>query len=302
MTLPNNKKKLHISIDPHSGFCFGVVHAIKTAENELDTYGKLYCLGDIVHNSEEVLRLKKKGMDVIAHQQIADISHQRLLIRAHGEPPTTYQIAHNHDITIIDATCTVVLNLQKSVRKGYSQMQKKNGQVAIFGKKGHAEVVGLVGQTDGSALVISDLNEIELIDYQRPLRLYAQTTQSLSQYKLLAQKIQQKYSLNGIQSPDYVWFDTICRQVSNREESLKSFAKSHEVIIFVSDPKSSNGMVLYNICQSVNERSYFISNIEQIDNQWFNNCNSIGICGATSTPLHLMEKVKETLEQMLQKV
>ncbi|MBP5412935.1 MAG: 4-hydroxy-3-methylbut-2-enyl diphosphate reductase [Bacteroidales bacterium] len=286
---------MKISIDPHSGFCFGVVKAIATAEQALRTYHHIYCLGDIVHNNEEVCRLKNMGMDVVDLQQLQTLQQQQILIRAHGEPPSTYKLAAQNNNTIIDATCTVVLHLQKQVKNGYQQMQEKNGQVVIFGKKGHAEVIGLVGQTNNTAIVISSLEEIEYLNYNIPMRLYAQTTQNLHTYKIIAEAIENKYRQHN-DNYDFIWYDTICRQVSNREESLKKFAQAHDVIIFVSGAKSSNGMVLFNICQSVNANSHLVSSIDKIDKTWFAHAQSVGICGATSTPLWLMQTMAEHIQ------
>jgi 4-hydroxy-3-methylbut-2-enyl diphosphate reductase len=286
---------MKIQIDEHSGFCFGVVNAINAAEKELASHGHLFCLGDIVHNNEEVSRLKKMGMDIIDHSQLASLHQQRILIRAHGEPPLTYQLAQQNNNFIIDATCPVVLKLQKNVQKGYCEMQKKQGQVVIFGKKGHAEVIGLVGQTNDSAIVISSIEEVKKLNFDIPMRLYAQTTQSLRTYKEIVQAIENQYK-KRTDNVDFVWYDTICRQVSNREESLKIFAQAHDVIIFVSGAKSSNGMILYEICKSVNKNSYLVSSVDKIDKNWFTNMESVGVCGATSTPLWLMESVAKQIE------
>ncbi len=286
---------MKIQIDEHSGFCFGVVNAINAAEKELASHGHLFCLGDIVHNNEEVSRLKKMGMDIIDHSQLASLHQQRILIRAHGEPPLTYQLAQQNNNFIIDATCPVVLKLQKNVQKGYCEMQKRQGQVVIFGKKGHAEVIGLVGQTNDSAIVISSIEEVKKLNFDIPMRLYAQTTQSLQTYKEIVQAIENQYK-ERTDNADFVWYDTICRQVSNREESLKIFAQAHDVIIFVSGAKSSNGMILYEICKSVNKNSYLVSSVDKIDRNWFANMESVGVCGATSTPLWLMESVAKQIE------
>ena len=287
---------MEITIDAHSGFCFGVVHAIESAEKALKEYGQLYCLGDIVHNNEEVSRLKDLGMDIIDLQQMEHCKNQRVLIRAHGEPPSTYHLAIKNNITIIDATCPVVLNLQKNVRKGFLEMQEKQGQIVIFGKKGHAEVIGLVGQTENKAIVVSSLEEIDTIDFSKPLRLYAQTTQSLSTFKLLVNMIQDKYAECQINTPDFVWYDTICRKVSDREEKLKKFASEHDIIIFASGEKSSNGQILFNTCRSVNQRCYMISSTGKIQKHWFDHCEHVGICGATSTPIWLMNAIAEEIK------
>ena len=287
---------MEVTIDQNSGFCFGVVRAIEAAENELKNSKSLYCLGDIVHNNEEVIRLKKLGMTVINKKEMQCLKNQKMLIRAHGEPPSTYQLAKQNNILLIDATCTVVLNLQNIVRQGFLEIELFNGQVVIFGEKGHAEVVGLCGQTNNTALVISSLEEIETIDFHKPIRLYAQTTQSLSMFKNLVKLINQKYMELGIENPDFVWHDTICRQVSNRESSLKQFANDHDTIIFVAGEKSSNGMVLYKICQSANKHSYRVSSLNELKKEWFAGCKNVGVCGATSTPMWLMNAVAEKIK------
>jgi 4-hydroxy-3-methylbut-2-enyl diphosphate reductase len=238
------------------------------------------------------------GMNVIDKEQMKRLHHQNVLIRAHGEPPSTYCLAAKNNLSIIDATCPVVLKLQKSVRKGFLEMQQKNGQIILLGKKGHAEVIGLTGQTDNTAVVISTLNEIDVIDFSKPLRLYAQTTQSLSTFKLLVELIRQKYVEYGQEKTDFIWYDTICRQVSNREYSLSKFAYEHDVIVFVSGEKSSNGSVLFRICQTVNEHSYMISSAEDLQKDWFLHCKKAGVCGATSTPMWLMNKVAEKIKKI----
>jgi 4-hydroxy-3-methylbut-2-enyl diphosphate reductase len=239
-------------------------------------------------------------MTVINKEEMRQLKNEKMLIRAHGEPPSTYQLAKENNISVIDATCTVVLNLQNIVRQGFLEIEQKNGQVVIFGKKGHAEVVGLCGQTNDTALVISSLEEIENIDFQKPVRLYAQTTQSLSTFKNLVRLINQKYIELGIENPDFVWHDTICRQVSNRENSLKQFATDHDTIIFVSGEKSSNGMVLYKICQSANEHSYRVSSLSELKKEWFICCKNVGVCGATSTPMWLMNAVAGEIKEITQ--
>ena len=292
---------MEITIDKNSGFCFGVVHAIEAVEKALQKQKQLYCLGDIVHNNEEVSRLKKMGMEVIDKEKMQTLHNQTVLIRAHGEPPSTYQLAKENNLTILDATCPVVLELQKKVRTGFLEMQTKNGQIVIFGKKGHAEVIGLTGQTDNQAVVITKLEEIDVIDFSKPLRLYAQTTQSLSTFKSLVKLVEQKYCDYGSENPDFIWYDTICRQVSNREYSLRKFAYEHDVIIFVSDEKSSNGLILFQICQSVNQRSYMISSERNLQKEWFIHCKKAGICGATSTPRWLMNVVAREIKDMVVK-
>ena len=289
---------MKITIDKKSGFCFGVVHAIEAVEKTLQNQEHLYCLGSIVHNDEEVHRLEKMGMEIINLKKMAMLRDKSVLIRAHGEPPATYEMAKNNNISIIDTTCPVVLELQKKVHAGYRAMKVKKGQVAIFGKKGHAEVIGLAGQTDNTALVISTLKEVETIDFSKPLRLYAQTTQSLSTFESLIGLIKSKYYLYGNKKPDFIWYDTICRQVSSRESHLKKFSIGHHIIIFVSSKESSNGQVLYQVCKSVNNRSYMISSEKDLRNEWFENCKHIGICGATSTPMWLMNAVAEEIKRI----
>jgi 4-hydroxy-3-methylbut-2-enyl diphosphate reductase len=291
---------MEITIDNHSGFCFGVVYAIEAAEKTLQQQGQVYCLGDIVHNNEEISRLKEMGMVIIDKEQMTQLHNRPILIRAHGEPPSTYHLAQQNGLSIIDATCPVVLKLQKSVRRGFLEMEQKKGQVVIFGKKGHAEVIGLAGQTDNKAIVISDLDEVDTIDIAKPLRLYAQTTQSLSTFKLLVERIQQNQAKYHCKQPDFVWYDTICRQVSNRESILQKFAFEHDVIIFVSGEKSSNGLVLFQICQSVNKRSYMISSVNMLQKEWFVHCKQAGVCGATSTPMWLMNAVAQQMKRMTQ--
>ena len=284
---------MKITIDKKSGFCFGVVLAIEAVEKALQNQNHLYCLGDIVHNNEEVSRLKAMGMEVIDTENMKTLYNKSVLIRAHGEPPATYKLAKKNNLSIIDATCPVVLELQKKVRKGYLAMKRKKGQIAIFGKKGHAEVIGLTGQTSNNALIISSFKEIDTIDFSKPLRLYAQTTQSLSDYKSLVELIKTEYGLRGCENPDFVWYDTICRQVSNREAHLREFAMGHDVIIFVSGKESSNGLHLFQICKSVNKRSYMIASESDLQHEWFENCEHTGICGATSTPMWLMNAIAE---------
>jgi len=288
---------MEITIDKNSGFCFGVVHAIETVEKALQKQTQLCCLGDIVHNNREVLRLKKMGMEVIDKEKMKTLYNQTILIRAHGEPPSTYLLAEKNNLTILDATCPVVLELQKKVRTGFLEMETKNGQVAIFGKKGHAEVIGLTGQTDNKAFVITSIEEIDRIDFSKPLRLYAQTTQSLSTFKSLVELIEQKYNDYDSENSDFIWYDTICRQVSNREYSLRKFAYEHDVIIFVSDEKSSNGLILFQICKSVNKRSYMISSERDLQKEWFVHCKKAGICGATSTPRWLMNVIADKIKK-----
>ncbi|MEI6348397.1 MAG: 4-hydroxy-3-methylbut-2-enyl diphosphate reductase [Bacteroidota bacterium] len=284
---------MEVVIDQYSGFCFGVIKAIHAAEIHIaDNSSKLFCLGEIVHNNEEVNRLEKEGLITIQHQQINQINGERMLIRAHGEPPETYSLAKQSDVKLIDATCPVVLKLQQNIRKGYKEMLLIDGQIIIYGKEGHAEVNGLVGQTNNSAIVIGSLDDIGKIDFNKPARLYSQTTQNVEDFKMLVENIEHEFAKNKPKEIHFFMaFDTICRQVSNRAPQLRIFASSHQVILFVSGKQSSNGKYLYQICKKVNINTYFISSIEEIQTQWFLNVNSVGVCGATSTPMWLMEQV-----------
>ena len=278
------KLDLQATIDPDSGFCFGVVYAIKMAEDILDEYGKLYCLGDIVHNDMEVKRLEQKGLIIIDHARMKELSGEKVLIRAHGEPPSTYQIALENDLELIDASCPVVLKLQNRIRHSY----QKEDPIYIYGKHGHAEVAGLLGQTNNNAVVFQDLNELDLDQLPEKLVLYSQTTKSTDKFYEIKDAIQAA-------GKDVEAYDTICRQVSNRAPQLMSFSQKFDKILFVAGTKSSNGKVLYNVCKSSNENSYFISGADEIDFSWFSKGDNVGICGATSTPMWLMEEVRERL-------
>lgn len=288
-----------ITIDPHSGFCFGVVHAIEVAERELKENGKLYCLGDIVHNNMEVDRLKDLGLVIIGQDDFKNLTDCKVLIRAHGEPPETYQIALQNNITLIDASCPIVLNLQSEIRQAFLEMQEKNGQIVIYGKKGHAEVNGLKGQTNDKAIIISDKKEIDKIDFRRPIRFFAQTTMNLEGFHQIVGTINERVKMeNPEEKPDFVWNDTICRQVANRSGSLKDFAPRFDVVIFVSGRKSSNGMYLYELCKSVNPATYFVSGKNELQKDWFDGQMNVGVCGATSTPVWLMEEVGEEIRKI----
>jgi len=276
---------LEVTIDKDSGFCFGVVYAIDMAEEILDEEGHLYCLGDIVHNDEEVERLKAKGLKIIAHEDLATLHNEKVLIRAHGESPETYRIALTNNITLIDASCPVVLKLQNRIKTSYDEQEK----ILIFGKPGHAEVIGLQGQTNNEAIVFQDLTELEGVDLPPKFTLYSQTTKSTEKfYQIKEELLRRGYEVKAN--------DTICRQVSNRYDDLAVFAQKFDKVVFVSGKKSSNGKVLYEVCRRVNPNSYFISDPEELSLPMFNKNDSVGICGATSTPMWLMQKVKETLE------
>ena len=279
---------MRVEIDNDSGFCFGVVTAIRKAEEELEKTGTLYCLGDIVHNSDEVQRLSDKGLRIITHEEMEQLHDVKVLLRAHGEPPATYELARRNNIEIIDATCPVVLRLQQRIKQSFATTENRRPQIVIYGKKGHAEVNGLVGQTAGEAIVIENIAELDRVDFTRPIALYSQTTKSLTGFKEVIDEIQRRMA-PGVPFQNY---DTICRQVANRVEKLQHFARNHDVILLVAGKKSSNGKVLYGNCLEVNPATHLISNASEINPEWIEGADSVGICGATSTPRWLMEEVK----------
>lgn len=280
---------INIEIDSHSGFCFGVTTAISKAEEVLRKEGSLYCLGDIVHNDKECNRLRALGLKMIDHSTFRQLHHVKVLLRAHGEPPETYDIARRNDIEIIDATCPVVLQLQKRVKKEYQQSD--GSQIVIFGRPGHAEVLGLVGQTEGHAIVLDKLSDAKQLDFTRSIRLFSQTTKPLQEFRDIVTYIQ-----SHIQPPATLqYFDTVCRQVANRMPHLLQFASSHNVVLFVSGLKSSNGRTLYRACQSVNPRSYMVEGPSDLNFSWFEGIRTLGICGATSTPKWLMEACRDAI-------
>ncbi|MCW3805190.1 4-hydroxy-3-methylbut-2-enyl diphosphate reductase [Plebeiibacterium marinum] len=286
---------LVIEIDPSSGFCFGVVKAIETVENELQDNGILYCLGDIVHNNMEMQRLQNKGMISISKNEIDNIKSNKIFIRAHGEPPQTYQQAKSRGLTIIDATCPVVLKLQSRIKSSWKYLKPINGQVLIYGKKGHAEVIGLAGQTNNEAFIIESMDEVSKIDLNKPTHLYAQTTKSVDEFKQIATYLNENIS----EGTEFKSFDTICRQVANRLPKITAFAQKHELIIFVGGEKSSNAQMLFKQCLKTNKQSYFVSNKEQLNSDWFKMLpKSIGICGATSTPPWLMQQIAEEIKEI----
>lgn len=279
-----------IEIDEDSGFCFGVVNAIKKAEEELDTVGSLYCLGDIVHNSDEVERLSKKGLKIIDHDDLSKLTDTKVLLRAHGEPPATYKLALTNNVEIVDATCPVVLALQKRILKAWTE--NPGAQIVIYGKKGHAEVNGLVGQTQGEAIVVENENEIDNIDFSKQIFLFSQTTKSLEGFKILVEKIRERMN-EGV---NFVYYDTICRQVANRMDNIRKFAREHDLVIFVSGKKSSNGKVLFEECKKQNSNTYFVSSADEVEMSMLSDKpRLIGICGATSTPKWQMQEVKDKL-------
>ena len=276
---------LSVDIDGNSGFCFGVVYAIEMAEEILNEEGHLYCLGDIVHNDEEVLRLEKKGLKVINHEDLGHIRNAKILIRAHGEPPSTYKLAIENNLELVDASCPVVLKLQNRIKNSYDRKER----IYIYGKHGHAEVVGLLGQTNNEAVVFQDITELDLREIPQNITLYSQTTKSTDKFYEVTRTLMDA----GINVKAN---DTICRQVSNRDRELRNFVTRYDKIIFVSGTKSSNGKVLYNICKESNPHTFFVSRKEQLDKRWFMPGEKIGICGATSTPMWLMEEVGEMLK------
>lgn len=285
-----------IEIDNGSGFCFGVTTAIRKAEEELDDTGQLYCLGDIVHNTAEVERLANRGLETITHDDLEHLKDVKVLLRAHGEPPETYETARRNRIEIIDATCPVVLKLQQRIRATYSSGEpgKPAPQIVIYGKRGHAEVLGLVGQTQGQAMVIEHIGEIDKIDYSRDIYLYSQTTKSVQEFQRIVEAIRQRVE-PGV---TFRSFDTICRSVANRIPQIREFAARHELILFVSGVKSSNGRILFAECKDANPDSHFISSEGDIDPTWLMGKERIGICGATSTPSWLMQRVSDTVHQL----
>jgi 4-hydroxy-3-methylbut-2-enyl diphosphate reductase len=295
---------MEVNIDKNSGYCFGVEFAIKMAEDEMENKEPLYCLGDIVHNDMEVKRLSAKGLVVIDREQLQELSNCKVLIRAHGEPPETYKLAIENNIELIDASCPVVLKLQHRVKNAFDKMERENGQIVIYGKKGHAEVIGLTGQTLEKAIVVMEDADLEKIDYNRPITLFSQTTKSTKGFYALSEKIEEKIKVTKgeLTEIDFNSNDSICRQVSNREPQLQRFAQENDVILFVSGKKSSNGKALYQVCLSENPRSYFIENEEEIELDWFQNAERVGICGATSTPMWLMEQVKEYVSGISERI
>lgn len=296
-----------ITIDDNSGFCFGVTSAILAAERELQK-GQLFCLGDIVHNGQEVQRLEQLGLETIDYDDLRTLHNVRVLFRAHGEPPSTYSIAQRNGIEIIDASCPVVLKLQKRIRDTYQTLHGKNtgAQIVIFGKKGHAEVIGLEGQTNNTAIVIEGINDLHKLDYTKPIYLFSQTTKSVDEFQQIVKEIEElrlavgKREM-GIDRQDvaFEYHDTICRNVANRVKKLQDFARSNDVVIFVGGQKSSNAKVLYNHCLEVNSCTIFVSSMEDLTPEILQRCHDaerVGICGATSTPKWLMQQIKSRLE------
>ena len=291
---------VNVEIDNGSGFCFGVTTAIKKAEEELAKGNTLYCLGDIVHNGQECERLKEMGLITINHEEFEKLHDVKVLLRAHGEPPATYELAKKNHIEIIDATCPVVLRLQKRIKQEYDNTaDSHNKQIVIYGKNGHAEVLGLVGQTNGEAIVIENLEEANRLDFSKDIRLYSQTTKSVDEFWQIVAYIKEHISSDA----SFEYSDTICRQVANRMPNIRNFAANHDLILFVCGRKSSNGKILFQECKQVNANTYQIDQPDEIKTEWLKHSQSIGICGATSTPKWLMEECKKVIlqEEMVNK-
>ena len=282
---------INVEIDERSGFCFGVTTAIRKAEEELQKGAPLYCLGDIVHNGMECDRLRTMGLIAINHEQFRKLRDVRVLLRAHGEPPETYEMASRQGIELIDATCPVVLNIQKRIKQEYVTPSDTPKQIIIYGQKGHAEVLGLVGQTEGTAIVIESIRGIERIDFKRDIYLYSQTTKSLDEFRLIVETIKQRIASDV----KFYYYDTICRQVSNRLDNIRRFAAAHDLIFFVCGKKSSNGKVLYQECLKANPNSFHVEGSHEIDFTLIRDGLSIGVCGATSTPKWLMEECRRAI-------
>jgi 4-hydroxy-3-methylbut-2-enyl diphosphate reductase len=291
---------MKVTIDKNSGYCFGVEFAIQMAEDEMTESQNLYCLGDIVHNDMEVKRLHEKGLRIISREDLENLRDCKVLIRAHGEPPETYQTALRNNIELIDASCPVVLKLQNRVKNAHDSMQRIAGQIVIYGKPGHAEVIGLTGQTQGQAIIVMNDEDLDKIDYTRPVTLFSQTTKSTEGFYRIKSMIEErlKEAKGQLETVEFTANDSICRQVSNREPQLRKFANEQDVIIFVSSKKSSNGKALYSVCCKENEHSYFIANAEELQPEWFEGAETVGVCGATSTPMWLMEQVANGIRNL----
>lgn len=287
---------IKIEIDSDSGFCFGVTTAINKAEEKLQEEKTLYCLGDIVHNGMECERLREMGLVTINHDQLERLHDVKVMLRAHGEPPTTYEMAKKQNIEIVDTTCPVVLQLQKRIKKQFDN--NPDAQIVIFGKNGHAEVLGLVGQTNNKAIVVENIQDVQKLDFNHDIYLYSQTTKSLEEFHRIIEYIQSHISTNA----EFKSFDTVCRQVANRISHIAAFAKKHDLILFVSGGKSSNGKVLFSECKRVNNNSHQIENAEEINLQWLQDISSVGICGATSTPKWLMEDCRQFIQNNIRMI
>lgn len=290
---------MEVTIDKNSGYCFGVEFAIQMAEDEMLDGNNLYCLGDIVHNDMEVQRLHRKGLRIIDREDLAQLHDCKVLIRAHGEPPETYQIALENNIELVDASCPVVLKLQNRVKNAFDHAEDIKGQIVIYGRPGHAEVIGLTGQTRGKAIIVMHDEDLDKIDFTRPVTLFSQTTKSTKGFYRIKGMIEKRLAQTNHELQEvFRANDSICRQVSNREPQLQRFAQEQDVIIFVSSKKSSNGKALYSVCRSENEQSYFIANEEELQPEWFAEAERVGVCGATSTPMWLMEQVADGIRRI----
>lgn len=289
-----------VEIDKQSGFCFGVQNAVEIAEKALSRGEKVFSLGPIVHNDKEVERLSTLGLASIDHDEYKKLKNCKVLIRAHGEPPETYITAKKNNITIIEATCPIVKRLQSRIKETWLKTKESNGQVVIFGKPGHAEVVGLLGQINNEGILVSGPDDFQKVDITRPVYLFAQTTMSVKEYNNFTDILRFKMEENGISNPDMnlIINKTICGQVSNRESYLKAFAQKHDTIIFVSGKESSNGKMLFSVCKNINPDTHFVSSPEEIDKSWFKGKKSVGICGATSTPKWLIENIRDIISNI----
>ncbi|RFP66929.1 4-hydroxy-3-methylbut-2-enyl diphosphate reductase [Hymenobacter lapidiphilus] len=289
---------MNVLIDKNSGYCFGVEFAIQMAEDELANERSLYCLGDIVHNRMEVERLHALGLRIIDREQLEEIHDAKVLIRAHGEPPATYELALRNNLELIDASCPVVLKLQNRVKHAFDASNRQQGQIVIYGQPGHAEVAGLTGQTRNQAIIVMTEADLDQVDFTRPVTLFSQTTKSTAGFYHMKSVIEERIKAAGGSLDSFDANDSICRQVSNREPALRIFAQQHDVIIFVSGRKSSNGKALFSVVNQTNPRSYFVENEQELEEAWFHEADSVGICGATSTPMWLMERVKGRIEEV----
>ncbi|MET4107930.1 4-hydroxy-3-methylbut-2-enyl diphosphate reductase [Hymenobacter sp. UYP22] len=293
---------MNVTIDKNSGYCFGVEFAIQMAEDELAQQETLYCLGDIVHNRMEVERLHALGLRIIEREQLEQLHDAKVLIRAHGEPPATYELALRNNIELIDASCPVVLKLQNRVKHAFDASTRQNGQIVIYGQPGHAEVTGLAGQTLNKAIIVMTEQDLDQIDFSRPVTLFSQTTKSTAGFYHMKSVIEERIQAAGGSLEAFDANDSICRQVSNREPALAKFATQHDVVVFVSGRKSSNGKALFSVVNNTNPRSYFVENEGEMQDEWFHGAESVGICGATSTPMWLMQRVKDRIEEVTEHV
>ncbi|UOR04084.1 4-hydroxy-3-methylbut-2-enyl diphosphate reductase [Hymenobacter aerilatus] len=289
---------MNITIDKNSGYCFGVEFAIQMAEDELAHEETLYCLGDIVHNRMEVERLHALGLRIIDREQLGTLHDCKVLIRAHGEPPETYQLAMQNNLELIDASCPVVLKLQNRVKHAFDISNRQQGQIVIYGQPGHAEVAGLAGQTGNQAIIVMNESDLDQVDFSRPVTLFSQTTKSTAGFYHMKQVIEERIAAAGADVATFDANDSICRQVSNREPALAKFATQHDVIVFVSGRKSSNGKALFGVVNKTNPRSYFVENETELQDEWFHEAQSVGICGATSTPMWLMQQVADHIAEI----